>query len=146
MPAREMDDAAASHPPGMSMKARLAAWRAAQAATAAAKSGKDSKGSALSCPVSTVLPHCWSYRVPSQIPTEGRISDEELHRDAVLILQGVDGRYIRFLDPASEAEKARRDKRGYPVHILEQQAVAESALEGALYIVEDPDGVRVRSL
>lgn len=77
---------------------------------------------------------------------EGRISDQDLYRDAVLVLQGVDGRYIRFLDPASEAEKARRDKRGYPIHVLEQQDVDQSALEGALYIVEEPDGVSARFL
>lgn len=72
---------------------------------------------------------------------EGRILDEDLHRDAVLVLQGVDGRYIRFLDPASEADKVRRDKRGYPIHVLEQNEIDEAeVVEGALYIVEDSDG------
>jgi hypothetical protein len=66
-----------------------------------------------------------------------RVSEIDLLRDAVLALQGIDGHYTRFQDAPSGLE---RDKRGLPVHPLEQGNGA-GRVEGQLLFVQPDNDV-----
>lgn len=57
-----------------------------------------------------------------------RVEEIDLLRDAVLLLQGINGHYVRFQDAVSGIE---RDKLGYPVHPLERGR-STASIEGQL--------------
>jgi hypothetical protein len=59
------------------------------------------------------------------------IPREVLLRDAVLLLQGVDGQYARFQDSSPDIV---RDHKGLPLHPLEQD-YAEIPIQGQLLFV-----------
>lgn len=69
-----------------------------------------------------------------------RVQETDLLRDAVLVLQGINGHNMRFHDAASEIE---RDKRGLPVHPLEQGGPA-AHVEGQLLFLKPDSQVRLK--
>lgn len=70
-------------------------------------------------------------------PQPRRVSEIDLLRDAVLALQGIDGHYTHFQDAASGVE---RDKRGLPIHPLEQ-GNGTGRVEGQLLFVQPGNDV-----
>lgn len=70
-----------------------------------------------------------------------RVNESDLLRDAVLLLQGVNGRYTRFQDAPNDIPRCRS---GLPLHPLEQLA-HEDHVEGQLLFVVPEDEVSVFS-
>ena len=66
-----------------------------------------------------------------------RVPESDLLRDAVLLLQGIDGRYTRFQDTSRDIA---RNRSGLPLHPLEQKP-NEARIEGQLLFVVHDDNV-----
>ena len=78
-----------------------------------------------------------------------RVSEQDLLRDTVLLLQGIDGKHVRFHDPNQlKRDSIRRNKRGLPIHPLDTLTApdaagdAEAAQEGGLLFPELDGQVR----
>ena len=56
------------------------------------------------------------------------MSEQDLLRDTVLLLQGIDGKHVRFHDPNQlKRDPIRRNKRGLPIHPLDTLNAPDAA-------------------
>ena len=67
-----------------------------------------------------------------------RVPEEELLRDAVLILQGIDGRHLRFYETKPTLNPR---KHGLPIHPLERDESQNNISQKGLIFLEGEDGV-----
>lgn len=65
------------------------------------------------------------------------MSDSEVIRDAVLLLQGINGHYTQFQEPDSDV---KRSNHGLPIHPLEHD-VGEVSIVGPLSFLHLDDTV-----
>ncbi|CAD6581720.1 MAG: Microtubule-nucleating Tub4p (gamma-tubulin) complex component [Cyphobasidiales sp. Tagirdzhanova-0007] len=71
------------------------------------------------------------------------VPEDELLRDAVLILQGIDGKHLRFHDSTPQLNPRRH---GLPIHPLERDQVDSSTAEGGLIFLAGPSEASAGSL